>query len=156
MTADTASAPVILCWDGSSEAEHAINAAAALFGRHRTGVVLLAYVPTEERRGLLAGWSGPDAPPMSPPDAEEMLARGVEAATTTGITAEGVLVAAEQKTAEVIARVADERDAAVVVMGQGNRSAVGRMVLGSVAREVLSGQHRPVLLIGPGGAISGG
>jgi nucleotide-binding universal stress UspA family protein len=148
MTADPAQAPVILCWDGSAEAERAIGVAADLFAGVRGGVVLLAYVPTEARAGLLSGWSGPDAPPMADPEAQELLARGVDAAKAAGMSAEGQLVAAERRTAEVIAQVADERDAAAVVMGQGSRTALGRLVLGSVAREVLSGQHRPVLMIG--------
>jgi nucleotide-binding universal stress UspA family protein len=141
---------MILCWDGSEAAERAIGHAARLLGSGHPGVVLFAYVPTEAARGVFGGLSGPDAPIMGPSDAHTLLERGVSVAQTAGIEAEELLIAAERKTSEIIAGVAEERDAPLIVMGQRERSAVGRLVLGSVAREVLSSQHRPVLMVGPG------
>jgi nucleotide-binding universal stress UspA family protein len=38
----------------------------------------------------------------------------------------------------------------LIVMGQRQRSAIGTVLLGSVARDVLGSHHRPVLLVGPG------
>jgi nucleotide-binding universal stress UspA family protein len=150
MSAENPRGPLVLCWDGSEGAERAIGHAARLFGRERPGVVLFAYVPTEASRGVLAGLSGPDAPIMGPSDAAELVERGVASARSMGIATESVLIAAERKTSEIITTLAEERDAPLIVMGQRERSALGTLVLGSVAREVLSANHRPVLLVGPG------
>ena len=150
MSSADAAGPMILCWDGSEGAERAIGEAARLLGARREGIVLFAYVPTESARGVLGGLSGPDAPIMGPSDAEELLERGVAVAAAAGIDAEGLLVAAERKTAQIIVSLAEERDAPLIVMGQRQRSGLGTLVLGSVAREVLGAQHRPVMLIGPG------
>jgi nucleotide-binding universal stress UspA family protein len=141
---------MILCWDGSDGAERAIGYAARLVGGGRPGIVLFAFVPTESGRGVLGGLSGPDAPIMSPPEADDLVERGVEVARAAGFEPEPLLLNAEHKTSRIIVYLADERDAALIVMGQRRRSGVGTLILGSVAREVLGAQHRPVLLVGPG------
>jgi nucleotide-binding universal stress UspA family protein len=141
---------MILCWDGSDGAKRAIGHAARLVGDGRPGIVLFAFVPTESARGVLGGLSGPDAPIMSAPEAEELLERGVGVARAAGFEIEPLLINAEHKTSRIIVNLAEERDAPLIVMGQRRRSGVGSLILGSVAREVLGVQHRPVLLVGPG------
>lgn len=150
MSSENSSGPMVLCWDGSDGAEQAIEHAGRLVGAGRPGIVLFAFVPTESARGILGGLSGPDAPIMSPPEADDLLERGVGVAGAAGFETEPLLVNAQQKTSRIIVRLAEERDAALIVMGQRRRSSLGTLVLGSVAREVLGAQHRPVLLVGPG------
>lgn len=87
---------------------------------------------------------------MSPPEAEELVERGVAVASEAGFAPEPLLVNAEHKTSRIIVDLAEEHDAPLIVMGQRRRSGVGTLILGSVAREVLAAQHRPVLLVGPG------
>lgn len=140
---------MLLCWDGSESAERAISQAARVLGRDRPGVVLFVYLPTESAGGVLSGRPRPDAAVMNPSDADTLLARGVAVAEAAGLTAEGMLVAADRTTARTIADAAEARDAPLIVMGQRERSPLGTLVLGSVARDVLAAQHRPVLLIGP-------
>jgi nucleotide-binding universal stress UspA family protein len=141
---------MILCWDGSDGAKRAIGHAARLVGDGRPGIVLFAFVPTESARGVLGGLSGPDAPIMSGPEAEELLERGMGVARAAGFETEPLLINAEHKTSRIIVNLAEEHVAPLIVMGQRKRSAVGTLILGSVAREVLGVQHRPVLLVGPG------
>lgn len=150
MSFENPKGPALLCWDGSDGAALAIQHAARLVGRGHAAVVLFAHVPTESARGLLGGASGPDAAVMGVSDAEELLERGVEIAVTAGFQATGLRVEADRKTAEIVAALADEQDASLIVMGQRPRSALGRLVLGSVSRQVLESFHRPVLLVGPG------
>ena len=51
--------------------------------------------------------------------------------------------------AEEILRVATETDAAVVVIGLRHRTPVGKMIMGSVAQQVLLDAHCPVLAVKP-------
>lgn len=142
--------PALLCWDDSDAAERAIEHAGGILPNGHRAIVFFAYVPTEAARGPLAGFSGPDAPIMGVGDAEDLLERGVSAARDCGLDATGLSLVAERRTSELIAALAEEHDAALIVMGQRRRSAVGKLLLGSVAREVLELHERPVMLVGPG------
>lgn len=141
--------PVILCWDGSRGAAEAVRHARTILGPGRRAIVLFAHVPTESARGILAGLSGPDAPVMGSADAEVVIEDGLQAARAAGFDATAALISADRKTAELISEVAEKEDAPMIAMGQRQRSALGTLLLGSVAREVLAGRHRPVLLAGP-------
>lgn len=150
MPATDFNSPALLCWDGSEGAVSAIHHAGRILGPGREAVVLFAHVPTESARGILGGLSGPDAPIMGITDAEDLLERGVSVAREAGFNATGLRIAAERKTAEIVVALAEERDAVLIVMGQRRRSALGTLLLGSVARDVLNSNHRPVMLVGPG------
>jgi nucleotide-binding universal stress UspA family protein len=141
---------VLICWDGSEGAARAIEDAAAIVGPARRATVLFAHVPTESARGILGGLSGPDAPIMGHADAEVLIERGLRAARGAGFEASALPVVAERKTSEIIAATAEAEGSLLITMGQRERSAIGTLVLGSVARGVLEEDHRPVLLAGPG------
>ncbi len=141
--------PVLICWDGSEGAARAIGGAAAIVGAARRATVLFAHVPTESARGILGGFSAPDAPIMGPADAEVLLEEGVRVAREAGFAASGLPVIAERKTAEIIASTAEAEGSLLITMGQRERSGIGTLILGSVARGVLENDHRPVLLAGP-------
>jgi len=149
---DAGTGPVILCWDGSPGAARAIQDARAILGEDRRAIVLFVHVPVEEAKGILGGLSGPDAPIMGSADAEVLMEAGMRAARAVGFDAGEALIPATARTAEIIRQVADEHDAPLIAMGQRQRSALGTLLLGSVAREVLTADHRPVLLTGPGGS----
>lgn len=144
--------PALLCWDGSDGAASAIQHAGRILGQGHAALVVFAHVPTESSRGVLAGFSGPDAPIMGVSDAEDLLERGVRVAREAGLNATGLRIAAERRTSEILVALAEEHDAVLIVMGQRERSALGTLLLGSVAREVVNAHHRPVLLVGPGSA----
>lgn len=150
MSAEAPEGPALLCWDGSDGAALAIKHAARLLGPGHPALVLFAHVPTETARGILGGFSGPDAAIMGIADAEVLLDRGVQLAADAGFAAKGIRIAAERKTSQIIIELAEDEDVSLITMGQRPRSALGTLVLGSVAREVLDSFHRPVLLVGPG------
>lgn len=56
--------------------------------------------------------------------------------------------------AEEILRVAADTDAAVVVIGVRHRTPVGKMIMGSVAQQVLLDATCPVLAVKPGRAVT--
>jgi nucleotide-binding universal stress UspA family protein len=142
--------PILLCWDGSASAGSAIAHAAQILGSGRRAIVLLAHIPTEEHRGVLAGTSGPDAPVFGVADAEDLLEEGVRTASQAGFDASGTRVAADRKTAEIVIATAQEHGASLIVMGQRGRSGLKAAVLGlgSVAQGVLSAYDGPVMLVG--------
>jgi nucleotide-binding universal stress UspA family protein len=86
---------------------------------------------------------------MGHADAELLIDRGVRAAREAGFEADGLPVVAERKTSEIIASTAEAEGSLLITMGQRERSGIGTLVLGSVARGVLEADHRPVLLAGP-------
>lgn len=142
--------PVLICWDGSEGAARAIGDAAAIVGAARPATVLFAHVPTESARGILGGFSAPDAPIMGATDAEVLMEQGLRVAREAGFEASALPVIAERKTSEIIASTAEAEGSLLITMGQRERSGIGTLVLGSVARGVLEADHRPVLLAGPG------
>ena len=149
MSSATTDGPALVCWDNSEGAGRAVAHAGTILPGRRA-IVLFVHVPTEEARGILGGLSGPDAPVMGVSDAELVLERGVAAARAAGLDPTGVLLAADRRTSQLINASADEHDAVVIVMGQRKRSAIGKLLMGSVATEVLNSDHRPVLMVSPG------
>ena len=144
MTAEDPHGPVIFCYDGSDGAARAIRLARPVLRDRHPAVVLFVHTPTERSFGGLG--RGPDAPILGLADAEALVERGVALAREAGFEAEGLSVAADRKTAEIIADVAEHRDADVIVMGQRGRSGVASALLGSVSRDVINSFHRPVLV----------
>ena len=150
MPTDGATGPALLCWDGSASSRRAIEQAATVLGPGYRAEVFFAYVPTESARGILAGLSGPDAPIMGVTDAEVLLEQGAAVASAAGFETSTRSVVADRRTAEIIVAAAAEVDAPVIVMGQRGRSALGTVLLGSVARDVINNSaHRPVMVVAP-------
>lgn len=145
MTVEDPHGPAIFCYDGSEGAERAIRLAHPVLRERHPAVVLFVHTPTERSLGGIG--RGPDAPILGPADAETIVERGVALARAAGFEAEGLRVAADRGTAEIIADVAEQRDADVIVMGQRGRSGLTSALLGSVSRGVVNAQHRPVLVV---------
>jgi nucleotide-binding universal stress UspA family protein len=149
MSVEDPHGPLILCYDGSAAAERAIRIAPVLVGRGRAARVLYAYKPTERSLGVAQGAAGGriDAPVLGETDAQQLVERGVAIARDAGFEAEPLLVAADRRTAELIAAQAEELDAPAVVMGQRGMSGIKSAVLGSVSRDVVNSYHRPVVIV---------
>ena len=147
MTLEDPQGPFVLCYDGSEAAERAIRIAPVLVGRGRGARVLYAYKPTERSLGVAQALTGGgiDAPVSGEADAHDVVERGVVIAREAGFDAEALLVAADRKTAELIAATADELDAPVI--GQRGLSGLKSAVLGSVSRDVVNAYHRPVIVV---------
>jgi nucleotide-binding universal stress UspA family protein len=147
--------PVLLCYDGSDDAAHAIAQAARLLGA-RDAVVVTAWEPAavwelyDPGALLSAGVSVLGAKSLGLDEIAADMARataqrGVELAIEAGFTARARLVAG--KPWRMICDLAQELDATAVVLGARGLSRVRRALLGSVSSAVLVHADRPVLVI---------
>jgi nucleotide-binding universal stress UspA family protein len=158
MTADER--PVVVAYDGSAESQAAVRTAATLFAG-RTLVVVTVWEP-----GLaLAMSAAPDQISgvgyYPPPTAEavtmmdsaqrdhaaDLASAGVEIARQAGATAETHPVPDELHIAETIASVAEERDAAAVVVGSRGHGRLKSRLLGSTSQGLLHDGRRPVVVV---------
>jgi nucleotide-binding universal stress UspA family protein len=135
---------IVLALDGSEGSARALPHAVEL-AKASGGKIVVAHI---DERMVAKG----DAPGL--PDEEEVKA------TINGqlesIKGEGIEASLES-TAEVvlggpgraIARIADEADADVIVVGTRGHSTIPGLLLGSVAQRLLHVAHRPVLAVPP-------
>jgi nucleotide-binding universal stress UspA family protein len=149
MTVEQPQGPFILCYDGSEAAARAIRIAPALLGQGRPARVFYAYKPTEQSLGIAQAITGGriDAPVSGEADAYDIVEAGVALAREAGFDAEPLLLVADRPTAELIAAKAEELDAPAIVMGHRGLSGLKSAVLGSVSRDVVNADHRPVVLV---------
>ena len=150
-------APVVVAFDGSDESQAAVRAAATLFGDRPLVVVsvwepALAYAMSPPPR------AGLNYPPPSPEEVAtvDRLQRehaagaaesGVRIARELGAQAEAVTVADAASVAETVRALAEERDAAAIVVGSRGLGRVKSSVLGSTSRKLLGGTRRPLLVV---------
>ena len=147
--------PALLCFDGSHDAEAAIGAAAALLsGRRAGGLTVLEPVASWEpfdpgaivsASVTAVGSAALGLTEIAEQLAREKMARGVELARAAGLDADGRI--ARGKPWRSICDVADELDAAVIVLGARGLSRVRSAVLGSVSAAVSVHAGRPTLVI---------
>ncbi len=117
--ADLATGPVVVGWDGSAGAEHALATAGRVFGQRQ-----IVAVSVED-----------DTDVPAPPGGNVTHAHIRQ---TGGRRARGVAAA--------MIAAAEEHGAAVIVVGSRGRSAAREIILGSVALGTLHRSHRPVMV----------
>lgn len=116
-----AEGPVLVAWDGSAGAAHALHTAARLW---------------PQRRILLTGVDH-DVDPPTLPGEPRMTALRVDSRHAGATTA----------VADALAATAHEHGAAVIVLGSRGRSAAREITLGSVAMSTLHRAHRMVMVV---------
>jgi nucleotide-binding universal stress UspA family protein len=149
MTVEQPTGPFVLCYDGSEAAARAIRIAPALLGQGRPARVVYAYKPTEQSLGIAQAITGGriDAPVSGEADASDIVEAGVALAREAGFDAEPLLLVADRPTADLISATAEALDAPAIVMGHRGLSGLKSAVLGSVTRDVVNADHRPVVLV---------
>lgn len=149
------SGPVIIGYDGSAIADHAIREAAELLGR-RPALVVVVWEAGAAYETL--GGSDLQAVPMDIgaaavadqamyDGARHMASRGARFATDAGFDAEGLAVADEVSVAETLIRLAVERDAPALVVGARGHGRLERLFLGSTSRTLLEHAPCPVVVV---------
>src|SRR5215211_722379 len=148
----TADGPLLLCYDGSEDAKHAIERAGALFAG-RPALVLTVWQPARALDRV--AWSDAAAGEIdflelngaTAETASRIAEEGVRVAFEAGLMAEPVAVEATVPVWTTIVEVADRHNAEVIVMGSRGLTGVRSMLLGSVSDAVVHHADRPTLII---------
>lgn len=154
----SAANPLMLCYDGSEDAKHAISEAGSLFpGTH--ALVLTVWQPVSSLSSL--GWAAatamPDLAELDRAAAEKrhrMVAEGVALAQEAGLEAEPIAVQADGPIWEAIIQAADRKRASIVVVGSRGLTGLRSMVLGSVSNSVVHHARHPTFVIHRNGVNS--
>jgi nucleotide-binding universal stress UspA family protein len=145
---------IVLCYDGSPSAKHAIAAANALVGQS-PAVVLHVWEPIvnylgPDPFGGIETWSGPqvvELEAMALERANRTVEYGVELARDAGFTVEARLERGDNGVWRTILAVAETYDAQLIVAGARGLSAVQSLLLGSVTTPLVHHSTRPVLVV---------
>jgi nucleotide-binding universal stress UspA family protein len=150
-----ATGPILLCFDGSDDAAHAIATAGAMLEAHEAVVLSVwerapswepydpATVLTAPVSRLASNALGLDE--IARDDDRERVKAGAELASRAGFNAQERI--AEGKPWRVICDVAKELDASLIVLGARGLSRVQSALLGSVSSAVVHHAGRPVLIV---------
>ena len=144
--------PALICYDGSAEAEHAIDVAAELL-RTTEAVVLDVTAPLTVGQSVVTGGG---VPASAFAEANAAVARGVAAEGAEHAIRRGFDAKARSCVAprawQGIVEVADELEAPVVVIGSRSLSGLREFARSSVSHDVADHARRPVLIVPRGRA----
>jgi nucleotide-binding universal stress UspA family protein len=155
------SGPVVIGYDGSDAARHAIRETGALLpGRAAVVVVVWKQGLGFELMELPAATIG--MPPAMldvrtaleidrelAQSSERLAQQGADLAMGAGLEAQGLAVADDPDVpiAETIVRVARERDAQAIAVGAHSQGPVSEALLGSTSHDVVRRADRPVVVV---------
>ncbi len=149
--------PLVIGFDGSDSAAHAVRAAGALLTT-RAAIIATVWEPALATLPITGeGVVGIDMP-LDPESAElldevstkrssDVAARGVAIAREAGLAAEAVTLPDELNVAETLAELAAERDASAIVVGSHGHGALHTRVLGSTSTKLLTHARCPVVVV---------
>jgi nucleotide-binding universal stress UspA family protein len=143
-------APILICYDGTDEARHAIESAAALLGPRPAIVLDVTPILTLSESVAATSPVVPGAAFMelNEDDANRRAAEGPAIARRAGFQAEPRADVSEP-TWEAIVDVADDLDAAAIVMGTRALAGARELFEGSVSHDVILHAGRPVVVVPP-------
>jgi nucleotide-binding universal stress UspA family protein len=158
MDRDADTRPVVVAFDGSDESIEAARSAATLF-RDRPLLVVtvwepglaMAIVPTGGLDG--AGYIPPTPEEIDALDeaqhdhAQAVAEAGARVVSDEGATAEALPVPDSTDIPGTILAIAEQRDAAAVVVGSRGHGRVKSLFEGSTSRRLLHDAHRPVVVV---------
>jgi len=142
--------PLLLCYDGSENAKHAIREAAALLAP-RKAVVLSVWQDATAIPSL--AWAGAPLPDMEEifaaarDAAARMAEEGAGVARATGFDADGIVAEAKGPIWMAVEQVAEEQGAEAVVVGSRGLSGVRSLLLGSVSSGIVHHSSRPTIVV---------
>jgi nucleotide-binding universal stress UspA family protein len=148
------SRPLVLCYDGSENARHAIREAAEITGAQDA---LLAHAWVRPSAIVLGGRAIPTGHPLAPAasefdaaaqeNAEQITADGVEVARAAGFAPEPVTLPSGPRVWRPLLELAVERDARALVVGSHGSSRFRYALPGGVAQAIVSNATHPVIVV---------
>ena len=143
-------ATILICYDGTDEARHAIDCAARLLGPRRAIVLDVAPILTmSESLAMTASVVPGNAfMELNEDDARTRAAEGTQFARRAGFEADPRIDVSEP-TWQSIVDIADELNAAAIVMGTRALGGSRELFEGSVSHDVIRHAGRPVIVIPP-------
>ena len=147
---------VLICYDGSADAQAAIDSAAQLMpGSHATVLVvwetMLESMTRSGSMGMGMGLAGlygdDDADTAIETAALDTATEGAQRADAAGLIAEPRIAKRDEDMAAVILAAASDVEADVIVLGTRGRGDVKSLLLGSVSNAVVHHADRPVLIV---------
>lgn len=129
--------------DGSELADRALEHVRTLAGIHGSRIVAVHV------NELLTGPFGGAPLLADETEIEEKLAGQVDDLCTAGFDARLEICTGGQDVAKLLADVADDVGADLIVVGTHGRGGVAAAIVGSVARRLCHTSHRPVLVVPP-------
>jgi nucleotide-binding universal stress UspA family protein len=144
--------PLLVCYDGSADAKHAIQQAGGLLVA-KPALVMTVWQPTAALGSF--AWGGETAGMVNfvaldragAEDAGRIADEGVRFAHEAGLEAEPVAIKATGPVWKTIVETANCHDAAAIVMGSRGLTGVRSMLLGSVSSAVVHHADRPTLVV---------
>lgn len=141
-------APLLICYDDSTGARHAIESAAALFPGRRAIVLDVAAPVTAQETLAELGPAIPDLGEINTADALANARLGAKLARENGLDAEARADLAAP-TWDGVVEAADDIDAAAIVIGSRGLKGARELLQGSLSHEVAEHAGRPVLIVPP-------
>jgi nucleotide-binding universal stress UspA family protein len=144
--------PLLVCYDGSEHAKHAIRSAAGLLAA-RDALVVTVWQPTADLGNFV--WYGATTNLVNFAELDRAGAEagcgvadeGARIALAAGLRAEPVAIEATGPVWKTIVETADLHDAAAIVIGSRGLTGLRSMLLGSVSNAVVHHTDRPTLVI---------
>jgi nucleotide-binding universal stress UspA family protein len=137
---------MLIAVDGSEGGRRAIEAAGRLAAEVALEAVLLNVREGPGYHGDLPPYDDEAVSRVQRERQETVLAAALEQARTCGLTRAGTTGVLGMPAQEIV-RVAGERGADMIVMGTRGMTALGGLLLGSVAQRVVHLAHVPVMLV---------
>jgi nucleotide-binding universal stress UspA family protein len=143
---------ILLCYDGSPSAKHAIPFAHSTFGSHPVTLlnVWSPPFPSADSFGLATLPIEPsfgEFEQFSQQRADAIAQQGCELARSAGLSVQARVEVSPGSAWRTILDVADELDADCIVVGTRGVTAVQSALLGSVSNAVVHHSTRPVLVV---------
>jgi nucleotide-binding universal stress UspA family protein len=150
--AASADGPLLLCYDGSEDAKYAIERTADLL-QEKHALIVTVWQPFASLGSF--AWGGATATMVDfveldrvgAEDASQLANEGARIAQQAGLEAQPVAVKATGPVWKTILETADQRDAAMIVIGSRGFTGVHSMLLGSVSSAIVHHADRPTLVI---------
>lgn len=146
----TSTGPILIAYDGSEDARHAIEHVAAILPG-ADAVVLYVRQPLEGLTAHLEGHSAledvRDIDTAVRDGAARLAAEGADHAGRAGLNAEPRVASATEAAEDTIVRIADELGAGLIVIGSRGRRRITSLLPGSVSHHVVDEARRPVLVV---------